>query len=383
MADTLVVFNDIKDWQAPLISRKKYLTVPKLNLNLKQQLPGDVEKKQKGILEKAYAALFDKAFTALSNAHFQKIQQVMDTLEAALDKLKAAPGVTQQKIEEQVAKINAELKNAVNAWKPKVEKLHDECYEKALAKSDSEMKKKVKRAKIKVILVATLIVLVALTAVALAIVTAGAGTPLIIAIVGGVVTAALAIKKYASEFKTAWELCQGKISEIQKEVDASNKVYLELRKLNVKADSAKTVLDKASAFKARITLGSANIDKHVGQLEKFANNFGTKLKAYKADLDKLKAEAAKLKGAGKSDAEQQVLIEQQEGQIAKMVGRLEAVKNIRTAAAEITAKIKANDVPDYPKLRKLCDFFGQAVDVVKEIFSGASKIVTSAQKLKA
>ena len=288
MADTLVVFNDIKDWQAPLISRKKYLTVPKLNLNLKQQLPGDVEKKQKGILEKAYAALFDKAFTAMSNAHFQKIQQVMDTLEAALDKLRAAPGVTQQKIEEQVAKINAELKNAVNAWKPKVEKLHDECYEKALAKSDSEMKKKVKRAKIKVILVATLIVLVALTAVALAIVTAGAGTPLIIAIVGGVVTAALAIKKYASEFKTAWELCQGKISEIQKEVDASNKVYLELRKLNVKADSAKTVLDKASAFKARITLGSANIDKHVGQLEKFANNFGTKLKAYKADLDKLR-----------------------------------------------------------------------------------------------
>jgi hypothetical protein len=382
MADTLVVFNDIKDWQAPLISRKKYLTVPKLNLNLKQKLPDDVEKKQKGILEKAYAALFDKAFTAMSNAHFQKIQQIMDTFETALDKLKAAPGVTQQKIEEQVTKINAALKDAVNGWKPKVEKLHDECYEKALAKSDAEMKKKVKRAKIKVILVATLIVLVALTAVALAIVTAGAGTPLIIAIVGGVVTAALAIKKYAGDFKTAWQLCQGKISEIEKEVDASNKVYLELRKLDVKPGAQKSVLDKAQTFKARISLGSANIEKHVGQLEKFANNFSTKLKAYQVELEKLKSEAAKLKQAGKSDAEQQVLIEEQNGLIAKMEGRLKAVADIRAAAAEITAKIKTNGVPDYPKLRKLCDAVGQATDVIKELFSGISKIGTAAQKLK-
>jgi hypothetical protein len=39
MAEVLVVFHDIKGWAVPLISRKGYLTAPKLDLNLQQKLP--------------------------------------------------------------------------------------------------------------------------------------------------------------------------------------------------------------------------------------------------------------------------------------------------------------------------------------------------------
>jgi hypothetical protein len=382
MAEVLVVFDNIKDWAVPVISRKNFLTIPKLSLNLRQPLPDDVEKKQKGILEKAYQALFDKQFFTMSNAHFAKVQASMDRLEADLAKMKADPSSTDAKIDAQIAMINAKLKSDVDAWKPKVEKLHTDCFDKAMAKSDAEMKKKVKRAKLKVILVAVLIVLVALTAIALTIATAGAGAPLILAIVGGIVAAALALKKFGGEFKSAWDLCQGKIADIEKEVAASEKTHLELLKLDLKSADKKSVLEKAKALKAKVSLGSANIDKHVGQLEKFAANFNSKLKDYKQNVDKLKKQADDLKEAGKPDAEQQALILEQNQLIEKMNKRLAAVAEVRGAAAAITAKIKANGVPDFPKLRKALDAFGQCGAVLKELFSGISKIGSSAAKLK-
>jgi hypothetical protein len=381
MAETLVVFNNIKGWGVPLISRKNFLTVPKLDLNLQQKMPDDVEKKQFAIAEKVYKASFDKEFFSMSNAHFQSIQQLMDRIEEAIEVSKKKMNLTKEALEKMVTAANAKLKAEVDKWKPKVEDLHNKHFEKALATSDAEMKKKVKRAKIKVILVATLVVVLALTAVALTIATAGAGAPLAAAIIGGIVAVVTALVKYQGEFKSAWKLCQDKMAEIKSEVDKSEKIFLELTKLKAKNDQSS--LAKAKTFKAQVMLGSGNIEKHVGQLEKFVHNFNDKMKTYKAQIVKLETQSAELKKAGKSTGSQEAEIAELKKLVAEMEKRIGEVAEVRKLAGEITQRLKDDKIPDFPKLRKALDAFGQISAIVNACASSIKSIVGSSSKLKA
>jgi hypothetical protein len=391
MAEVLEVFGDLNGgWSLPLISRKKYLTVPKVDVTLRQPLPPDVEKKQKDILVKAYSALFDKQLQVMSNAHFAKVQAKMDAVESTIDKLKSDPAIST--VQNLVDDINDELKSEVDKWKAKVGDLHADCYAKALAQSDAAMKKKVTRERSKVRAIATVVGLVTLGAAAVVIVsaaTAGAA-PLAAAVAGAIIAGIGAlvntIIKFKNSFKSAWKLCQDKIAEIEEEIETSQNAYAELRKLNLKSDDQKSLYEKARAQKDKIVLASKNIDAHVDQLEKYCNNFNTKLKEYQAALDALEKQADDMKRGDRPTRdpqtkwnELQVLIDEQNERIVEMNKRLAAVAEVRQAAAKIVAQIKdSKGVPDYPGLRKAVDPLRQALPVVSDLVAGAASIVSAA-----
>ena len=69
--------------------------------------------------------------------------------------------------------------------------------------------------------------------------------------------------------------------------------------------------------------------------------------------------------------------------IDEMEKRVAAVNEVRQSAAQITQRIKDNQIPDYPKLRKALDALGQVTAMVSSVSATVKSIVASVKKLKA
>ena len=177
------VFNKLK-WKPPIAT--KLLKMPELELNLSypdddiKTMPG----KQKDVFDKTFKSSFDSKFQTLSSA---KIKEVQDAVKWTEDKIPDKK--TEKEKEEVVETANKLLKQAFTVWQQQVEKLCDDCVQKAFEESIKVMKMKLVKAKLKSICKIVVISLLILTAAGLAIaatvVTGGALAPIVI---GAIVT---------------------------------------------------------------------------------------------------------------------------------------------------------------------------------------------------
>lgn len=379
MAD-YIVFNNVKDWYPPVISRKNYLKVPRISIDLKCPLPGDITDKQKGLVDKHFKAAFDGKFASMSKAAFEGVQKAMDAVEKKLEDAKKAKNLTEKQLGSEVDAVNVILKAQFDNWKKKVAELTSKCFDEAIAKSDAEMKAKIKRAKVKCILVAVLIAVVAVAAVALTIATAGAGAAVAIAVVAGIVAILGAVHKLVEGFKTSWQLCQDKITEIEGDVGELKKVFEDLTKLDLKSGD-KGVVDKAKKLKLGLAGGTSNLEKHVGQLDKFTHDFVEKTKATEKHIADIKKKIADAKN--QDVAKELAMVKILDERIANLKKRLEAIGEVKAAALDAKQKLAVFKVPDYPKLRKALDAMKQIKGIVTGIVSDVTSLGKSAGKLKA
>jgi hypothetical protein len=199
------IFNSLP-WNPPVISKKKFLTAPKLTLNVSwsDEDVREMPAKQKTIFTTAFNQLFDTRFNKLGNDRIKAIQDAMDATEAQIE---SKP--TKEAREEVVATANKMLEKAFITFQDEIEALCAACYKEAFEKSLKEMKQKLVKAKAKavakIVIVSLLILTAAALAIAASVASGGAAAPLIL---GAIVTGGSALWKVYKETARSETICK-------------------------------------------------------------------------------------------------------------------------------------------------------------------------------
>lgn len=364
---TIFIFNKLP-WKPPIAS--KLLTPPVLELNLSypddeiKDMPG----KQKAVFDTKFKALFDSKFNAMSQARMKQIQDAVKWTEEKIQ------GKNEKEMKETVETANKMLKQAFDVWQNEIATLCDQCVNTAYEESVKAMKMKLVKAKIKsvakIILIAGLILTAAGLAIAASVVTGGALAPLIL---GALATGGAALWKAYKVYDSEWATSANKIKEIETDI-ASLKKAIEVYKKTEKTYAGK--LDKVKAFKETIFAPVTDIDKHVGQLDKYIFDLQGSLKEQKEKLLALQKQAQDAK-SGEVDAAVKTCI----GNIDKATDQLKAINEAKASVVEIKSAYAAQKIPDYGKLNAVVARINSNSSTIQTIGSSISSCISSLKKI--
>jgi len=357
------VFNKLK-WKPPIAT--KLLKTPELELNLSypdddiKTMPG----KQKDVFDKTFKSSFDSKFQALSSA---KIKEVQDAVKWTEDKIPDKK--TEKEKEEVVDTANKLLKQAFTVWQQQVEKLCDDCVQKAFEESIKVMKMKLVKAKLKSICKIVVISLLILTAAGLAIAaTVVTGRALAPIVIGAIVTGLGALYKVYQQVDKGWATSSNKIKEIKADIaklEKAKAVYDKAQK-----DYAGKV-DKLKAFFVKAMAPIQDLHKHVGQLDKFIFEIKAGLKKQDAELKELTAKAKDAKDVlseiGKCNAE-----------MHKANDALDAIEAVTKAAGVAKTDYDQMKSPDLGPLNgavSKLEGAGSYIKTLGTVVKGLSKVV--------
>jgi hypothetical protein len=363
---SIYIFNKLP-WKAPIVS--KLLTAPTLELNLSYAdddivpMPG----KQRAVFDSKFKTNFDFEFDKRSKAWMKSIQDAVTDTEARL------AGKSKKEMEEAVATANQLLKQAFTVWQNEMAKLCEDCVTQAYDASVAKMERKLLKARIKAVCTIVLIAGLVLTAAALTIAaTVASGGALAPLVMGAIVTGAGALYKAYKVYDTHWANSENKIKEIKADIQKLKDAIGTYKKTET---SYSGLADKAKALKTILSMPVNDIDRHVGQLDKFIFQLQESIKTQREKLTDLAVQAKDAK-AGELDAAVKTCL----AKMDKARDQLAAIKECQTAAAEMKAAYKAQKVPDYGKLNSLIGKLSDAKQVVTEA-SGALNDCFTALKL--
>lgn len=382
---------DVPSWKIPVTAKMTYLKQPEIEVSIKfsTEEVKEMPDKQFKAFEAAFEKLFTPEFRKMSEGFFTKMQQSMDKIEAAIDKMKTANSQfrgMQGKIEKTVADANESLKRLCDTWSENAREIAKAAYEKAYEASLRAMESKITKAKAKIAVKITLVVLLTLTAAALSIFLGVATIPAGTAIAVVVLTA----------IKTGSDAIGKSIGEIIKNYDAMGKVITAIEKDTLKIKEANEAIlraskktagnfDKVKAFISYMSSDVESLNKHVGELDKFvAISRDKTIKLIKqlheladklADAKKDSREAAKL--------EKQVLDTQRS--IDDTLEALNHIDDVKRAAAEVVAASKKYDAQGtykvMPKLRLILNVLKSASAAAKKVSGPIAEIATGVKTL--
>ncbi len=360
----IYVFNKLK-WKPPVAA--KLLTPPELELNLAYPdneiapMPG----KQRSIFDSKFKSFFDSKFNSMSTERMKTIQEAIKWTEARL------PGKNKAEMEEVVNTSNKLLKQAFDTWQSEIQKTCDECVQKAYEESVKAMKLKLVKAQIKsiakIVLIAGLVLAAAALTIAATVVTGGALAPLVIA---AIATGASALYKAYKVYDSEWATASNKIKEIEADIKKLQ-TAVDAYKKTEKSYSGK--FDTVKAFKATLLAPVDDIEKHVGQLDKFIFSLQTSLKEQKAKLAEVKAKA--------SNKEVDAAVTQCNASIDKANDQLAAIGEAKSAAAKMKADYSAQKLPDYGKLNAVVAKISSNASTMQGVGSSLKTCFTSLKKL--
>lgn len=388
MAEKFVVFNDIKDWFPPVVIEKNLITVPRINIDMRMDLPEGVLDKGKAFIKKIFDAKFDPEFTKISKKTFGGMQGLIDAFQKQIADAKANPEkskLTEASLKKDLAALNTKLEFCVDQWKKALELLAGPIFDDAVKKWDAEAKAKVKRAKTKVLVKALVLAAIVLTVAALAIVavvaSGGAAAVLVPAVIAASVAAlGTVIKTYrdmTSGLKSRAKLCEDKVNEIKADIVALEKSLPNGGLENLALDPKK----KASFFKG-LAVSTNNLKKHLGQLEKFHYDLGQQVVKIKKDVGKAETDLGKAMKDDPRSKTVKVAIESFNGKIEALEKRLEDIRGLQKVANErlvlMDAAVAQGSLPKHDVLRKIVDAFGQTSDFVTSIMDSGGKLSKAA-----
>jgi hypothetical protein len=364
----IYVFNKLK-WKPPVAT--KYLTAPELELDL--AYPDDsirtMPEKQRTVFDTKFKASFDSKFNAMGQAKIKQIQEAIKWTEERIAQ-KAKP----EEKEEVVQTANKLLKQAFDTWQSEMQKTCDECVAKAYEDSVKAMKMKLIKAQIKsvakIVLIAGLILTAAALVIAASVATGGALTPLIL---GAIATGGAALYKAYKVYSSEWATSSNKIKEIQgdiKKLEAGIKTYQKLEKIK----SGK--LDKVKAFKESLLSPITDLDKHVGQLDKFIFEMNAALMEQHNKLTEL---ANNTKDANAPEVV--AAVRDCQGNIEKAADSLKGIEDCKAAAVEIKTQYNAQKVPDFGKLSTALNRIAGSSSVLMTIGQSLKTAFTALKKL--
>ncbi len=364
---TIFVFNKLK-WKPPIAS--KMLTTPELELNLAYPddeiapMPG----KQRTVFDTKFKASFDSKFNAMSAARMKQIQDAVKWTEERLT------GKSEKEMKETVDTANKMLKQGFDAWQNEIATLCDQCVTSAFEESIKAMKLKLTKAKIKsiakIVLIGGLILTAAALAIAASVVTGGALAPLILAAIG---TGGAALWKAYKVYDSEWATSSNKIKEIEGDIKKLQ-TAIDAYKKTEKSYAGK--LDKVKAFKETLLAPVSDIDKHVGQLDKFIFELQGSLKEQKDKLLELQKQSQ-----GAKSSEVDTAIKTSIGNIDKATDQLKAIADCRGAAAQMKTDYAAQKLPDYGKLNAVVAKLGSCSTNVQSVGSSISTCISSLKKI--
>jgi len=365
---TIFVFNKLP-WKPPIAS--KLLTPPVLELNLAypddqiKDMPG----KQKSVFDAKFKALFDGKFNAMSQARMKQVQEAVTATEKILQAKK-----NEKELKEAVDTSNKMLKQAFEVWQNEMASVCDECVTAAYEESVKAMKMKLVKAKIKsvakIVLIAGLILTAAGLAIAASVVTGGALAPLVL---GALATGGAALWKAYKVYDSEWATSSNKIKEIQADIKSLQSA-IDAYKKTEKTYSGK--LDKVKAFKETIFAPVSDIDKHVGQLDKYIFELQGSLKEQKDKLLALQKQAVDAK-SGEVDTAVKTCI----ANIDKATDQLKAITEAKASVVEIKSAYAAQKIPDYGKLNAVVVKLQGNASTVQSVGSSISSCISSLKKI--
>jgi len=207
-------------------------------------------------------------------------------------------------------------------------------------------------------------------AIAATVVTGGALAPIVL---GALVTGGTALYKVYKLYDGEWATASNKIKEIQGDItklEAAIKAYKKTETLYAGAS------DKLNAFKAALTAPVSDIDKHVGQLDKFIFDLRNNLKEQNAKCVELEA---KIKAASSPEAE--ASLKAAKASLAKADDTLKAIDEIKSSAAAIKQQYAAAKVPDFGKLNSVVAKLNSNSGTVSQVGSAMKTCFTSLKKI--
>lgn len=384
---------DVPQWKVPVISRKKILQQPEIAVSIKVPTTEIAEMPDKQY--KAFSAEFEKRFTPqfnrMSGGWFADIQRRMDETEATIEKLAKGTGAAFKEkgkalMQQLVDKANAELKALCLKWTDKVAEIAQAAYDEAVAASLKAMQMKVTKAKAKMIAKVTLFVLLTLTAaaltIALTVVTAGAGAAVAPLVIAGIVTAGKALFGSAKQVLGSYDVLATTVAAVESDTKALSAAALAYGKASKKTAGK---LDQLKLFHKMLSADVAQLDKHVGQLDKFtavarAQSLQS-LKEIQALADQLAR--AKDQSPEAKAAEQRVLAAQRSFDDA--LEHLKSIADVKPAAEQAREAFKKMDAEGIAKalgrMAPVVTKIRQASAIAKDYGDSLKTIASSVHQL--
>jgi predicted nucleic acid-binding Zn-ribbon protein len=364
----IFVFNGL-EWKPPVVS--KLLSTPTLRLNLSYEDDElkEMPQKQRATFDGKFKAAFDAAFDRVGKQRMKEIQEAVTWTE---QRIKGKSD--KREMEEVVATANRSLEQAFAAWQQEIAKLCEDCVAKAYQDSVSAMEKRLQRAKLKavckIVLIAGLVLTAAALAIAASVVSGGALAPLVL---GALATGAGALYKAYKVYDSEWASSTNKIKEIRSDIAKLEDAIAAYKKAEKSYAGA---LDKAKAFKATLLAPVSDIEKHVGQLDKYVFEMQRAIQEQKAKLAEL---AAKAKDAKSPELE--AAVRTCNANMDKAADQLKAIEACKLAAKEAKAAFEAQRVPDFGKLNGVVTKLAAATGPVSEVGSSLKTCYSALKKL--
>ncbi|MDR7333853.1 hypothetical protein [Roseateles asaccharophilus] len=382
---------DVPNWKVPVIAKKKLLKQPEIAVDIKFTTEDvkEMPDKQFKVFEQQFEKRFTPEFNKMSNGWFGDMQKAMDTTEDALDKLsKDKKGDVKKLMEQVVDKTNANLVAKCKTWIEMARKLAQKAYDEAYEASIKEMKLKITKAKAKIGVKIAIMVLLTLTAaavtIAASVVTMGAGAAIAPVVLAALVTAGKALLGSVSEVTKSYDVLANTLAAVEADAKAILKSAVAL---NAAKQKTAGTWDKVKAFKAYMSADVEALDKHVGQLDKFAAVARDKTLRQVKELQEIADQLAKAK-AGSPEADklyaESIKVQKSMDGAFKALAEISEVSKQALDAKEAAKKFSPEDVTKaMPKLVSSLTKLKTAVGVIKEVAGPIKTIVTGAQKIAA
>jgi hypothetical protein len=336
-----------------------------LNLSYSDEELAPMPGKQRKEFDARFKSSFDAEFQKRSALWMKRIQEAIADTESRI------AGKAEKEMKEAVATANQLLRQAFETWQADMAKLCEACVVSAYEASVAKMQRKLVKAKIKaackIVLIAGLALTAAALTIAASVVSGGALAPLV---VGAIVTGAGALYKAYQVYDKNWASAANKIKEIEADIQRLKSAVQTYKKTETSYSGA---LQRAQAFKATLSTPVADIEKHVGQLDKYIFEMQSTIKAQKTKLDELAREA----GSEKVNAAVRKCV----AQLEKASDQLKAIADCKAAAAEMKAAYAAQKLPDYGKLNSVVAAWNGASTVVSQVGTSVKTCLDLLKKL--
>ncbi len=340
-----VIFSKLP-WKPPI--KATMLKPPELQLNLSfpyeaiDRVVKDQSKPDFGkVFDKKFDEIFNAKFQAMSTERIKKVQEAVNWTEARI-----AQKPTVEERQKVVDTANTLLKQAFDVWQAEIQKVCDECVQKAYEAAVKAVKAQLLKAQIKsvakIVLLSVLVLAGAGLAIAAVVASHGALAPLVIA---AVMKGAAALSSVYKIYKRHWHDCDTTIKAVQENIVTLGKAVETYKK----AVQTGGTIDKAKAFvaglKAPVTMVKSNADK----LDLYIPQIHQTLEQQKASLNKIAQES--------HDSEQvKKAVSQAVSAIDKANAALGSIRNIKIEATQALASYEKQELPNLGKLKAAVDF---------------------------
>lgn len=367
-----VVFNKV-EWKAPIKSTLLTTPVLRLDVSFPDKDLADMTKKHRAAFDKSFKE-FDKEFHKLGTS---KIKEVQSAVEWTEERIKQKD---RKEAEEVVETANKMLVKAFKTFESQIRKLAQKCYDRAIVQSYKAMKMRLVRATAKATAIITIIALLTLTAAALTIaasVASGGAVGWIV--LGAIATTLGAVATVVAAVGAHWSKAENVIKKIKADIQTLQSALDKLSELEEFARRTGTTTTKDKIQKeAAIIKGKllSNLDKHVGQLDKFIFKTREELKKQKKDLEKISAKIAK---SGDKDLEKKSnKLIRQTIQSERALAKIEIVK---AEAKHIQALWDKHEIPKLNKFEKALRELAEAATIIKAMVKGGKDVGMAAKDL--